>query len=69
MKPKAIAVAPGIASANQDLSRQVADVSSTTANLPSVPYFYQLIVKGVVILAAICIDVQTKKRHAQFRIA
>jgi ribose transport system permease protein len=38
-------------------------------NLPSVPYFYQLIVRGVVIPVAICIDVQTKKRHAQFRIA
>ncbi|MFT4065478.1 MAG: ABC transporter permease [Paraburkholderia sp.] len=33
-------------------------------NLLSVPYFYQLIVKGVVILVAVCIDVQTKKRHA-----
>ncbi|WP_027795688.1 ABC transporter permease [Paraburkholderia acidipaludis] len=32
-------------------------------NLMSVPYFYQLIVKGVVILVAVCIDVQTKKRH------
>lgn len=32
-------------------------------NLLSVPYFYQLIVKGVVILVAVCIDVQTKKRH------
>jgi len=30
-------------------------------NLLSVPYFYQLIVKGVVILAAVCIDVQSKK--------
>lgn len=34
-------------------------------NLMSVPYFYQLIVKGVVILVAVCIDVQTKKRHGQ----
>ncbi|AME24012.1 ABC transporter permease [Burkholderia sp. PAMC 26561] len=33
-------------------------------NLLSVPYFYQLIVKGIVILVAVCIDVQTKKRHA-----
>jgi ribose transport system permease protein len=33
-------------------------------NLLSVPYFYQLIVKGVVILVAVCIDVQTKRRHA-----
>lgn len=33
-------------------------------NLLSVPYFYQLIVKGVVILVAVSIDVQTKKRHA-----
>jgi energy-coupling factor transporter ATP-binding protein EcfA2 len=32
-------------------------------NLLSVPYIYQLIVKGVVILVAVCIDVQTKKRH------
>jgi hypothetical protein len=31
MKPKAIAVAHGIATANQGLGRQVADVSSTTA--------------------------------------
>ena len=31
--------------------------------LLSVPYFYQLIVTGVVILVAVCIDVQTKKRH------
>jgi ribose transport system permease protein len=30
-------------------------------NLLSVPYFYQLIVKGIVILAAVCIDVQSKK--------
>lgn len=30
-------------------------------NLLSVPYFYQLIVKGMVILAAVCIDVQSKK--------
>jgi ribose transport system permease protein len=29
--------------------------------LLSVPYFYQLIVKGIVILAAVCIDVQRKK--------
>jgi len=27
-------------------------------------YFYQPIVKGIVILVAVCIDVQTKKRHA-----
>lgn len=33
-------------------------------NLLSVPYLYQLIVKGVVILVAVCIDVQMKKRHA-----
>src|SRR5471030_1499231 len=32
-------------------------------SLLSVPYFYQLIVKGIVILVAVCIDVQTKKRH------
>ncbi|MGI4983029.1 MAG: ABC transporter permease [Janthinobacterium lividum] len=32
-------------------------------NLLSVPYFYQLIVKGIVILVAVCIDVQTKKRN------
>jgi ribose transport system permease protein len=32
-------------------------------NLLSIQYFYQLIVKGVVILVAVCIDVQTKKRH------
>jgi ribose transport system permease protein len=31
-------------------------------NLMSVPYFYQLIVKGLVILVAVCIDVQNKKR-------
>ncbi len=30
-------------------------------NLLSVPYFYQLIVKGVVILVAVYIDVQSKK--------
>lgn len=30
-------------------------------NLLSVPYFYQLIVKDIVILAAVCIDVQSKK--------
>jgi len=30
-------------------------------NLLSVPYFYQLIVKGIVILAAVCLDVQSKK--------
>jgi len=30
-------------------------------NLLSVPYFYQLIVKGIVILAAVCIDVQSKR--------
>lgn len=33
-------------------------------NLLSVPYFYQLIVKGAVILVAVCIDVQNKKRRA-----
>ena len=33
-------------------------------NLLSVPYFYQLIVKGVVILVAVGIDVQNKKRRA-----
>lgn len=33
-------------------------------NLLSVAYFYQLIVKGVVILVAVCIDVQSKKRRA-----
>ncbi|GAB7126977.1 ABC transporter permease [Silvimonas sp. JCM 19000] len=32
-------------------------------NLLSVPYFYQLIVKGVVILVAVYIDVQSKKRR------
>ncbi len=32
-------------------------------NLLSVPYFYQLIVKGVVILVAVGIDVQNKKRR------
>lgn len=32
-------------------------------NLLSVPYFYQLIVKGAVILVAVCIDVQHKKRR------
>jgi len=32
-------------------------------NLMSVPYFYQLIVKGAVILVAVCIDVQNKKRR------
>jgi ribose transport system permease protein len=32
-------------------------------NLMSVPYFYQLIVKGAVILVAVCIDVQHKKRR------
>ncbi|HTJ91958.1 MAG TPA: ABC transporter permease [Pararobbsia sp.] len=32
-------------------------------NLLSVPYFYQLIVKGIVILVAVCIDIQAKKRH------
>ena len=31
-------------------------------NLLSVPYFYQLMVKGLVILVAVCIDVQNKKR-------
>lgn len=33
-------------------------------NLLSVPYFYQLIVKGVVILVAVGIDVQNKKHRA-----
>ncbi|MCW5221533.1 ABC transporter permease [Verminephrobacter aporrectodeae] len=33
-------------------------------NLMSVPYFYQLIVKGAVILIAVCIDVQNKKRRS-----
>ena len=33
-------------------------------NLLSVPYFYQLIVKGAVILVAVAIDVQNKKRRA-----
>ena len=33
-------------------------------NLMSVPYFYQLIVKGVVILVAVCIDVQAKRRRS-----
>ncbi|GBU09769.1 carbohydrate ABC transport system permease [Gammaproteobacteria bacterium] len=32
-------------------------------NLLNVPYFYQLIVKGVVILIAVYIDVQSKKRR------
>lgn len=32
-------------------------------NLMSVPYFYQLIVKGAVILVAVCIDVHNKKRR------
>jgi ribose transport system permease protein len=31
-------------------------------NLLSVPYFYQLIVQGIVILCAVAIDVQTKRR-------
>jgi ribose transport system permease protein len=30
-------------------------------NLMSVPYFYQLIVKGIVILAAVSIDVQSRR--------
>ncbi len=33
-------------------------------NLLSVPYFYQLIVKGLVILAAVGIDVQSKKHRS-----
>lgn len=33
-------------------------------NLMSVPYFYQLIVKGAVILVAVCIDVQHRRRGA-----
>jgi ribose transport system permease protein len=33
-------------------------------NLLSVPYFYQLIVKGIVILAAVCIDVQSRKHRS-----
>jgi len=32
-------------------------------NLLSGSYFYQLIVNGVVILVAVCIDVQMKKHH------
>jgi ribose transport system permease protein len=32
-------------------------------NLLSGSCFYQLIVKGVVIPVAVCIDVQMKKRH------
>jgi len=33
-------------------------------NLLSVPYFYQLIVKGIVILVAVCIDVQSKRSRS-----
>jgi ribose transport system permease protein len=33
-------------------------------NLLSVPYFYQLIVKGLVILVAVYLDVQNKKQRA-----
>lgn len=32
-------------------------------NLMSVPYFYQLIVKGSVILVAVCIDVHSRRRR------
>lgn len=46
-----------------DCKALIIGVINNGMNLLSVPFFYQLIVKGVVILVAVCIDVQTKKRH------
>lgn len=34
-------------------------------NMMSVPYFYQLIVKGVVILIAVWLDVRSKKKRGK----
>lgn len=39
-------------------------VMNNGMNMLSVPYFYQLIVKGLVILIAVWLDVRAKQRHA-----